>query len=203
MRRQTESGLFSDAKELHLLASGDRRQSWKAFENIFGRYQTRIYRMALRYTRSKELAEEVVQEIFLSLWLNRAKLDHVEAFDAYLFVSARNMMKAVVRKALNARNYEAEYASDRDALDISLEESIHHDHCKTLINEAMKLLSPQQHEIFRLAKVQGLSLDDVADEMNISKQTVKNHLTRAMKTMRATLQALLSLSVLIVWTSGL
>ncbi len=194
MPRQIESSLISDAQQLKLLASGDQRQSWIAFENIFNKYQGRIHRMALNYTRSRELAEEVVQEIFLNLWINRIKFGHVETFNAYLFVSARNMMKGAVRKMLSSKNYEADYAANRETVDWTFDDSIHRDHCKTLIADAMKWLSPQQHEIFRLAKMQGLSLDDVAEEMNISKRTVKNHLTRAMKTMRERLQPLISIS---------
>jgi RNA polymerase sigma-70 factor (ECF subfamily) len=197
MRRKTESHNASDAQQLRLLASADQGQSWMAFENIFNKYQTRIYRMALKYLRSKELAEEVVQDIFLNLWINRTKLGHVEAFNAYLLASARNMMKAAVRKILTSRTHETEYASNREMLDVSLDHTIHRAHCRALIDEAMKVLSPQQHEMFRLAKVQGLSLDDVAEEMNISKRTVKNHLTRAMKSIRKHLQSMTTASIMI------
>lgn len=200
MCRQTDSENASDAQQLRLLASADQGKSWLAFEHLFHKYQNRIYRIALKYMRSKALAEEVVQDIFLNLWVNRTKLGHVEAFNAYLFTSARNLVKGAVRKMLTSRDHEAEYASDREMLDVSIDHSIHRDHCKMLVNEAMKILSPQQHEIFRLAKVQGLSLDDVAEEMNISKRTVKNHLTRAMKSLRKHLQSAAAASVLLIIT---
>lgn len=203
MPRHAESDHLSESQELKLLAKGDEVQSWKAFEHIFNKYQARIFRMALKYMRSKELAEDVVQEIFLNLWLHRTKLDRVETFNAYLFVSARNMMQGAIRKMLTSKNYEAAYAANRETVDRTLDDAIHRDHCNALIMDAMKLLSPQQHEIFRLAKVQGLSLDDVAEEMNISKRTVKNHLTRAMKTMRERLQSLISISAFILFLPGL
>lgn len=196
MRTRTECGSSSDEQQIKQLASEDRGRSWTAFENIFNKYQGPIYRMALKYMRSEQLAEEVVQEMFLNLWINRTKLGHVEAFNAYLFASARNMMKGAVRKILTSRDRESEYAAVRETQDSSLDDSMHRDHCLTLITDAMKVLSPQQHEIFRLAKVQGLSLDDVAMEMNISKRTVKNHLTRAMKTLRERLQSAVSVSIL-------
>lgn len=149
-----------------------------AFATLFHRYHLHLAAFVYKLTDSYELTEEVVQEIFLKIWINRAKLQYVKSFKAYLFIAAKNhsincLKKAVKEKQVRLR-WEKEYKLE------SSEDHLTNYHL--LLDKAIDKLPPQQQKVYVLSKHQHLKYAEIADEMGISKETVKSYLKLATNT---------------------
>jgi RNA polymerase sigma-70 factor (family 1) len=160
----------------------------QAFRQLFNQYKARIYSAALRITRSEAAAEELLQDVFMIIWLRREKLTEIENFPSYLFIIVRNEAYRAIRKIAKERRsalhetYDESYDTDTEAL-ISLKE--YQDHLRKIVDQ----LPPQQKQAYRLIREKGLSREEAANAMQVSPQTVKAHLAKALKTIRAYLNA--------------
>ena len=149
-----------------------------AFEYLYHKYAPRLYGFVRNLTKSADLAEEVVQETFLKIWNNRASIRPEESFKSYIFMIARNHVINVFRKQkriCNSEEYDAmqnniAYSENNTEKLIELKELNNH------INKVKLHLSPRQREIFELSKEKGHTNQEIADQLNITNQSVKNQL---------------------------
>ena len=162
------------------MANGDEL----AFTRLFDNYRDKIYSIAFKITRSTTVAEEIVQDVFLKIWLRRDRLIEIENFNAYLFVVTRNH----VYKALKhiAKNYELtaftekdQLAGDNDSADLVMEKEY-----SSLLRKAIDHLPNQQKKVYQYIKEKGLKREEAAGLLHLSPETVKYHLAEAMKNIR-------------------
>lgn len=167
---------------LELLANGDQ----PAFRRLFERYSDRIYGVAVAYTKSHTLAEEAVQDVFLKLWTKRASLPAVNQLESYIFILTRNHMLNVLRNIARERAFIREQllAGDEAGPPAPVSAIIRKQSLE-ILEEALLQLPAQQRAVFRLTQEQGISLNDAAAELGLSRNTVRNHLARAMAFIRA------------------
>lgn len=167
---------------LKAVAEGDE----KAFSEMFHRYRNRIYAIAFRITASEAQAEEVLLDVFLKVWLKREQLPEIEHFTAWLFTLTRNhifnLLKQAARQMAPAPLGEHEDAqlacSDHPAAILQEKEY------RTVLQQAVNRLPPQQKKVYRLIKEHGLKREEAATELNLSPETVKRHLSDAMQFIR-------------------
>jgi RNA polymerase sigma-70 factor (ECF subfamily) len=154
-----------------------------AFSQLFREYNPLVYKAAYKFLRSHTLAEEVVQDVFLKLWLKRAEIDVVRRLDAYLFVMARNFIFDRIKKMAYETAGQATLPKQEPFVD-DAEYLIRQHQCQALLKEAIDLLPPQQKEVYLLSKMEGLSHLVIAARMELSPLTVKKHLTLALQAIR-------------------
>ena len=154
---------------------------YHGFILIFHSYKERVFKYVLAIVKSKEVAEEITQDIFLTLWLQRHSLEQLDNLDGYIYTVSKNKSLNYLRKA----------ARDIKLLD-KLKNSLpqHHnnvderlavrDH-EILMDKAITALSEQRRQVYNLSRVEGLTHDEIAKKLSLSKQTVKNHLVAALK----------------------
>ena len=168
---------------LALLAQGNQF----AFTILFDHYRNGIYHVAFKFLKSKQPAEEIVQEVFTKVWTKRKQLVDILNFEGYLFRMTRNLIF----------DYLKEIAKDRMKIKefiINIENAVPADHAlieeqyNELLHEAVSQLPPQQKQIYRLARIEGLSHEAIAAQLQISKLTVKTHMARALQSIRQNLQ---------------
>lgn len=152
-----------------------------AFSEIFHEYKHRIYATALRLMGSPTHAEEIVQEVFIKIWTNRHTMHVVEHFRAYLFTTARNHIYNALRQL--AREKTDGFTTQEPACKGTEEKVISRD-LERVLQNAVRRLPPQQERVYRLTKVEGLPRNEVADMLQLSPETVKIHLARAMRSIR-------------------
>ena len=168
-----------DPSLLHLISKGDE----KAFRVLFDHYKDRFYFVALKMTRFDHIAEEMVQEVFLKIWRNRETLADIEKPDAYFFtVLYRQVYQYFKKEALN-RKLLQEAGPEGDASNLT-EETLMARESKRLLEEAVAKLPPQQQAIYRMNKIEGFSYQEIAEKLNLSPNTVRNHLAAAVRTIR-------------------
>lgn len=152
---------------LQEVADGDER----AFTRLFEHYHQRLGMHIFRITKSEQIAEELVHDVFLKIWLNRELLSGIDNFAVYLFVVSKNA-------ALNALKKISAEKLKYTGLDDICEEPAEQpdDYRYVLIDEAIDRLPPQQREVYMLSRHQRLSYHEIALKMGISRETVKKYL---------------------------
>ena len=167
-----------------LLLSELKNGSEKAFRQLFDLYYQDIYGYSISLLKSKEAAEENVQDVFMKVWLNRDNLNSDQSFKAYIFTIARNQAFNTLNKAANDQLLKEEifYESQKshDYGDYSIREA----DCKKLRKQAMKRLPPKRKQIFKMSRKKGMSYEEISQELGISINTVRNQMSKALESMR-------------------
>lgn len=180
-----------DSDDIRLLVAQLKQGNEGAFHALFDRYQKKLYYYVLRYTKSKPLAQDVVQEVFVGLWLKRECIDIQKDFTAFLFVMARNKVYDHLRK-LAARNILLEeYARHHSQIYQRASDKLQVREYERLLEMLINELSAQKRNIYLLSRQQGKTNREIADLLGISPKTVKNHLCETMKTLKEQLRSLL------------
>ena len=161
------------------IAAGDER----TFNKLFNLYKERFYAVALKMTRSDEVAEDIVQDVFMNIWSKRESLVDVDNPTSYFFTAVYRRVYHYYRKiALEKKLFQAGPPKEESVN--TTEEMVLAHESKNLISEAIAQLPPQQQLVFKLSKQEGFSREDVAHQLHISPNTVKNHLSDATKFIR-------------------
>lgn len=173
--------LHNEKELLRRIAGGDEA----AFRIIFDLYRQRLFAFAWQISHSTVEAEEIVQDIFMKLWENRQAMAEVEYPRKYIYTMARNRAVDLLGKI--ARDHKLRTAAwvnlsqDRNIT----EELLNEKESRELISEAVASLPEKKQAIFRLSRQEGLSHQEIAREMSLSVQTVKNILTEILKHIKA------------------
>ena len=154
-----------------------------AFNTLFNHYGNRLYQFSLRYLKSEEEAEELVQEVFTRVWERRSELKAELSFSSYLFTIAFN----VIRKYFRRKAHFSDYLNNKvkDDLNLDTVNRVNHDSLKKYLDNLVTLLPRRRKEIFIKSRYEGFTIREIAHEMKISKKTVENQLTQALKFIRS------------------
>lgn len=171
-----------------LLVSELKNGNEKAFRQLFDLYHQDIYGYSISLLKSKEAAEENVQDVFMKVWLNRESLNIEQSFKAYIFTIARNQAFNVLNKAANeiilkeAVFYESQKTHEYG--DYAVREA----DCKKLRKQAIKQLPPKRRQIFKMSRKKGMSYEEISQELGISISTVRNQMSKALESIRGFFQ---------------
>lgn len=178
--------------ELLLKVSAGNEQ---AFRTLFAIYHQQLGAFIYRLTHSMELAEEIVQDVFLKIWLNRETIDGVQNFKAYLFIVSRNHALNCLRKI--AREH-AQKVQMEQQLSEELERQHEHNPYYSILDEAIDNLPPQQQKVYLLSRHQRLKYSEIAEELNLSHETVKKYLQIATSSITEYVHANIEFSILLI-----
>lgn len=156
-----------------------------AFNTLFRFYSGKLYRFVNGYLRSPEESEEVVQEVFLTLWEKRTELKDELSLRSYLFTIAFN----VVKKHFRSKSYLKKYLDSGLWSDINMDTAgtIDYDSVYSYIKDLIERLPERRKEIFIRSRFEGMSIAEIAQELGISHKTVENQITAALKFLRQNL----------------
>ena len=159
--------------------------SAESFKRLFDNYKNRVYGYVLTLARNPYAAEEITQEIFIKLWLSRDILQGVENIDGYIFATARNKTLNYLRKAAYDDRLLREL-QERAAPNIgnNVEERALSSEYDRLLQDALALLSPQRRLVYQLSRERGLNHEEIANYLQLSRNTVKNHIVEALRFIR-------------------
>ncbi|WP_167021093.1 RNA polymerase sigma factor [Chitinophaga sp. Cy-1792] len=166
-----------------------------AFREIYERYWEKQYDMAYYKLGTRSAAEEITQEVFVTLWLQRADLDPERPVAAWLYGVARNLILKTYRK----QHIHQRYLQQTTFTDITnnTTEQLALNELNAMVNQQIGQLPDKCREVFTLSRVNGLNTQQIADTLNISPKTVNNHLVKAMKIMRGNLKDYIMIMVII------
>lgn len=172
---------YSD-NDLFILIS---RGNESAFTEIFHRYDKRLFPFVLKMVKTEAIAEEIIQEIFIKLWVNRNKLAAIDRPDAYLLTIAFNHTLDQIKKGIKERKMLHELAGRlKNEVSYNTEDTLLLRGSIALVEQAVDQLPPQQKRVYTLSRQQGLKNEEIAKTLAISPNTVRNHLAEALRSIR-------------------
>jgi RNA polymerase sigma-70 factor (family 1) len=174
----------TDTELVRRLQQSDER----AFESVFDRYHRKVYQFAFKFLKDIVLSEEVVQDTFLNFWLHREKLDEQKPIAPYLYTIARRTVTDHWRKAASSRAFLNTLFHKLEATRNLTEEQVGMRELEQITEAGLQQLSVQQHMVFTLSRFEGLTYEEIAERMQISRDTVKYHLVNALKILRRHLE---------------
>jgi len=155
-----------------------------AFTVLYKHYQGFVNAFGRKLTYSNELAGEIVQDIFLKIWLNREKLAEVDNFGAYLNRLVRNQSFNVLRQIAQDAKSNARLQHIMTETDESTSQLLSYNETAKLLDDVIGTLSAQQRMAYNLCHVEGMKYEEAAEKMNITPETVHSHMKRALKKIR-------------------
>ena len=171
---------ISDFELITRIKDGDE----SAFRLVFDLYSGKLFNFSYRFLKDKEPCHEVVQEVFLSLWLNRAKLDPQFPVAPYLYTITKRLTLNVIRQVASSQCAVEKMWLNMQKVSNETEELILLDDLERFAASVLSQLPKQQQLVYRMSRHDDLTYDEIAQELNISRNTVKNHLVAALKTLR-------------------
>ncbi|SDM17437.1 RNA polymerase sigma-70 factor [Siphonobacter aquaeclarae] len=158
-------------------------------EELFRRFYGALCSHAVRFVYSREVAEDIVSEVFFQFWSDKVYLTVTTSFAAYLFRAVRNRSYNYVRWEL-ARSRQSTDASLGLVVDYqpSPTEIVQFDELHRKIEQTIEQLTPQCKRVFLMSRFENKRYQEIADELNLNVKTVETHISKALATLRAALQ---------------
>ncbi|PJJ79767.1 RNA polymerase sigma-70 factor [Mucilaginibacter auburnensis] len=162
----------------------------KAFESLYYLLYDALVKFGMMYVNHREVAEEIVGDVFVKTWMGRDNMQHVQRIDTYLFVAVKNQSLNHLKKYSTLHVVVDDYENDVNLIDttnpqIQLEKK----ELQVYLDQCINALPQQCRIIFKLIKEDGLKYKEVAEILNISPRTVQTQLVRAMQKLSISLSA--------------
>jgi len=164
-----------------------RHKELNAFEEIYSRYWKRLYSMCYKRVQSREISEELVQDIFTSLWMNRGTTS-IENLSSYLFTAIKYKVINHLEKEMSRKTYSQDRLNSKVCEDNSTEETVLLDDLEVALEREIGKLPAKRQMIYKLHRVENLSLKQVASQLGISEKTVENQFGKALKMLKVNLK---------------
>ena len=172
---------MDDERDLLLqVAKGDRL----AFKRIYDHYWSDMYALAISFLKSSYWAQDILQDLFLKLWIRRESLPSIKEFRSYIFIMLRNELITALRSKARSEQVHDKYRQQIPPDFLLPDNRLIINELEQLIREAVMQLPPGQSLLIELTRNQGLSHEEIADRMGIAKKTVSNTLTKALNNIR-------------------
>lgn len=182
----------SEANLLENLRNG----SIDAFGQIFKLYWKQLYITACAKGQSHDEAEEIVQNIFSTLWEKRQSL-LITNLSFYLHTAVRNRIINLIRSKLNQEKYWAFYKQFLSSDNCITEDKVFYNELQGAVEEAVKLLPEKSREVFKLSRFEGKSNAEIANLLKVSEKAIEYHLTKSLRELRLHLKDYLTIILLL------
>ena len=167
-------GIYNERMLLRQISQGDRT----VFKTLYTRYFPDVQRYVSLFESSKASLDELTQDVFVRIWEKRALLAEVESFKSYLFMVTRNVVFNYLRGLkVQQRVKELDEAAERSGA--AVEDQLLYKQYYRIALEAMEKLPPGRRKVLKMSIDDGLTLDEIATELNISRAGVKKQLYAA------------------------
>lgn len=169
-----------------------------AFDRIYQMYAKRLYAYSLQFTKSAEDAEEIVQDVFTKLWINREGIKQEDSLKSLLFTIAKHLLINAFRSKVNQQIYEdyVEYANELSTNDTT--NRIEYNEFLKAVEQNIATLPNTQQKVIKLSRFEHLSNKEIAERMQLSEQTVKNQLSVGLKLLKEKLRNFLVIGFLVL-----
>lgn len=186
--------LKNEAELLAKIAQGDQH----AFRIIYDKYGKKVYTHAVQLLHSAVEAEEMLQEVFLKLWLMGEGILEISNLEAYLRTLTKNRSLNVLRRMVLEGKVEKAMARHWSEEQNDTEEEILMKDVRDVLNKAVDLLPLQQKQVYKLCQQEGLKYEEAAELLQLSPLTVQTHMKRALKSVRVYVQSNTDIAVILI-----
>lgn len=178
---------FTDKQLIDILLSTERGKAIDAYECVFHRYYPMIINFVKGMLKDENLSEDVAQNVFMKLWINRASLNSNQSLKIYLCVLARNevldILKSKAKKSTLLQPNVQEVVSEH----VDVEDWLAFSETKLRLNKNIEAMPPQRRTIFMMSRYEHMSNIDIAIKLNLSVRTVAKHIELALRQLKKTI----------------
>ena len=186
----TETSLYDEQELLRRVARGDE----DAFRRLYYQFQPFLATHIFRITDSRELTEEIIQDVFLKIWQTRENLYEIRSFKAYLLVISKNHALNAIKKIAREFDLLLKYTLENKPAESEDYKSAYY----SLLDEAIDNLSTRQKEVYLLSRHERLTYQQIAEKRGIGKESVKTHIELAIKNISEYVKKRLSVAALFI-----
>lgn len=148
-----------------------------AFTSLLRHFWNKVYTQANVYLKSATLAQEITQDVFLKVWAARTNLPGINNFSSYLFITTRNEIISALRKKGREQTTPSETLEENGWMP---DQQLQYKESYKLLLNGIEALPPARKQVFKMSRLEGLSYDEIAARLNISRNGVKDHIVKAL-----------------------
>lgn len=189
-----------DVKYQEELLSQLREGAEPAFNALYNAYSRPIWLRILRLVKDKDIADELLQEVFINIWKNRQQIDPEKSFKAFIYTVAQNLVYNYFRKNASDSNLLQNLLLQSPQHYMNVEQLMEEKELRKLLDDAINQLSPQRKRAFILCKVEGRSYEEASKIMGVSVATINSHITQSLQFLKEYAVKHLKLIILILFT---
>jgi len=178
MDQENDLLLFEKVKSNHLTA----------YEKIFKKYIKELYRFAFSYVRDAQIAEEMAQEVFLYVWEKRGQIEIQTTLKTYLYSAVKNKCLNYIKLELPRQQSMGDISEVMLSVSAGKKDEGENEQLKKYIKGAIDALPKKCRQIFILSRNAGMTYEEIAEELDLSKKTVENQMGIALKKLRESLE---------------
>lgn len=193
-----EATEFSDRAIIERIANNDE----EAYASLFRQFYVQLCRFSLKYVRAEAVSEEIVQEVFISLWEKRESLNIHSSLKAYLFQAVKNSSINYLNSQFAKQDFQRDYFDHSELPVNNTQETLIYDELQKVVQQAIDYLPPKCRTIYALSRNTGMSYKEIADELGVSIKTVEAQMGIALKKLRTYLQHHWELLTLLILING-
>ncbi len=180
----TEVTDFTDKAILKRIAQNDEG----AYASLFQQFYVQLCRFSLKYVREETISEEIVQDVFVTLWEKRNDLVIHSSLKAYLFQSVKNSSLNYLNSSFAKLDFQRDYFDQKELPINDTQEALSYEELQQVVHQAIDHLPAKCRAIYSLSRNAGMSYKEIAEELGISIKTVENQMGIALKKLRIYLQ---------------
>lgn len=193
--------LYKEKVLLEQVAQGDE----VAFKKLFDTYRQKLYYYVLAIIKSKEIAEEIVLDVFLKIWIGRDSINDIHNFNAFLHRIAYHKAIDFLRIASRTpsltnllwQNISGKQAESQLAGDDRADNKVIMEEYETALHKAISLLPPRRKQVYQLSREEDLTHEQIAAQLHLSRHTVNNHIVEARRFIQAFLISQMNLIIIV------
>ena len=155
-----------------------------AFNELFHKYSQKIYNFTIKHIHQEEDIKDIVQDVFITIWNRRKDIDAKQSFNGYLFTITFNAIRKYFRNRATDKKVVEGWLKNQKIFSDVTKQTVEFRSLNERANKIIDELPPKRKTVFLLSREQGLKSHEIAQEMNISKKTVENHLNLALRHLR-------------------
>jgi RNA polymerase sigma-70 factor, ECF subfamily len=167
-----------------------------ALDEIFNYYYPRLYNFSKRILKLEDEIDDIRQDVFLKIWLNRNKINNPETFNSFIFTITKNSLLNLIRSNVNNQAFKVEFSRRIISSEYVTQNEIEFKEIKTAIDQLVFRLPEKRQKVFLLSRNEGLSNKEIAQKLNISEKTVEDHITNSIRFLRKSLSEIGIVSLL-------
>jgi len=168
-----------------ILIAGIKRNDYSSYNQLFLRYYSRLCAFVFGITQSSSASEDVVQELFIRLWINRAKLEINENISGYLYRSSKNAALNHLRSEKSRQKSVQNMPVQEYLTDDNLIEQVEF---SAALYQCIEQLPERSREVFKMSRIDGFKQQEISDQLGISVKTIKNQIWKSLQYLKACLE---------------
>jgi RNA polymerase sigma-70 factor (ECF subfamily) len=158
-----------------------RQDDKEAFNVLFYMYAEKLQKFSMTFFSKAEEAEEIVQDVFIKIWVKRKNINNPASFNAYIYTIAKNMIFNSLKKNIYHKKFETFQYNTKQAFQNTTENDVLYQETRQRLESALEQLPAKRREVFLMSRRYGLKNKEIAEKLDISLKTVESHMSLSLK----------------------